>query len=94
MTNTDAARLSLDETEIVICAVRMLRDWSWTKNGEPLGVLTYACKKTFGCVRHDQLSRIHQAERAFAPAGALSNNVEVRLRALEAVLKFRGTLTV
>lgn len=82
-------KLNATETAIVAAAVTLLSRWSWNRDGEPLGALTAASKLLFdGVEMHTALANISRAERLYAPSDAAWNNVEVRLRALRAVLRF------
>lgn len=86
MTNK-LTKLSSTEIAIAAYAVALLMNWSYTKHGEPIGVLTLASKELFGEELHEALSNIGKAERQYY-SGALSNVVATRLGSLRAVVKF------
>lgn len=84
--------MALNTTQLAIAtkAVVLLTEWKWSVHGEPLAVLGLASKMLYGKELHSEIAAVRKAEQQFAPAGALSNNVEVRLNALRAVVKFCG----
>lgn len=82
-----SAILTNKEAQIVIKAIAMLECWDWSR-GEPLAALSLAAQELYGDACHAEIARLNKAERDYAPAGAISNNVESRLASLGAVLRF------
>lgn len=86
----DMNRLTATEIAIASHAVKLLEDWNWAKNGEPLGVLGLACKSLYGEERNTEISNVRKAESEFAPRGSICNNVDSRLSSLRAVVRFHA----
>jgi hypothetical protein len=89
-TDQDVRKLSAGEFSIVAHAVELLANWKWSTYGEPLGVVTYACKALYGTELHAQIWNITRAERMYAPGGFPGNYVAGRMASLAAVLNFHA----